>query len=192
MSEMDGPREPGEAASEAHGGVSRRQVLGWALGGVAAVGAAVAVPVAVEQTSSTPSSSAPHAYPRVKVANVADLAGGPVTFEYPLVGQHSMVVDLGRPARHGVGPKASIVGYSLICQHMGCTVTFDPTTTEFICPCHQSRYDPTVDGMVVIGQAPLPLPRVALELDAKGDIYATEVTELIWGYRDNLLNGAQV
>ena len=167
-------------------------MLGFALGGVAAVGAAVAVPTAVEQTTSAPSPASQRSYPRVKVATVAALAGGPVTFDYPLVGQHSMVVDVGRPVRNGVGPKASIVGFSLICQHMGCTVTFDPTTTELICPCHQSRYDPTVDGMVVIGQAPLPLPRVALEVDAKGDIYATKVTELIWGYRDNLQDGAQV
>jgi cytochrome b6-f complex iron-sulfur subunit len=48
---------------------------------------------------------------------------------------------------------------SLICTHLGCTVT--RVTTGFLCPCHGSQYD--ADGIVVGGPAPKTLPWHAIK-----------------------------
>ncbi len=82
--------------------------------------------------------------------------------------------------------------FGTICQAVGKDKEYNPGAEEFICPCHQSHYDPSVSGMIVIGQAELPLPRVTLEIDTFGNIFATGVTELIYGYQNNLKNGTQV
>ena len=45
---------------------------------------------------------------------------------------------------------------SSTCTHQGCTVNnFDPSTKQFICPCHGSQYN--LSGQVVIGPAKAPL-----------------------------------
>lgn len=43
---------------------------------------------------------------------------------------------------------------SLVCTHLGCTVTVTPT--ELVCPCHGSRFDR--HGTVLAGPAPRSLP----------------------------------
>lgn len=53
---------------------------------------------------------------------------------------------------------ATISALSLVCTHLGCTVTVTPT--ELICPCHGSRFGR--DGQVLAGPAPRPLPRLAV------------------------------
>ena len=48
---------------------------------------------------------------------------------------------------------------SLVCTHLGCTVTVTPT--DLVCPCHGSAYDRT--GRVLKGPATRPLPRYRVE-----------------------------
>ena len=67
-----------------------------------------------------------------------------------------MLVDIGQQVPEGVGPKKSIVAYSTLCQHMGCPVVYQPALREFVCPCHQSRYDPERLGSIIQGVAMLP------------------------------------
>ena len=50
------------------------------------------------------------------------------------------------------------VAFSAICTHAGCTVGFDQSAAEFVCPCHGSIYN-ALTGAVIQGPAPLPLPR---------------------------------
>jgi Rieske Fe-S protein len=48
---------------------------------------------------------------------------------------------------------------SAICPHMGCTVAWDKSHDEFVCPCHGGRFAP--DGKYVFGPPPRgldPLP----------------------------------
>ncbi|CCC80996.1 Rieske 2Fe-2S domain-containing protein [Thermoproteus tenax] len=87
----------------------------------------------------------------------------------------------------GVGPHKSIVAYSAICQHAGCTfpeMTFYPPGRKAItikgpmdrvlhCNCHGSTYDPYKGGAVITGPAVAPLPAVILQWDPSTDqLYA--------------------
>lgn len=56
---------------------------------------------------------------------------------------------------------ASIAALSLVCTHLGCTVSVTPD--GMVCPCHGSRFDR--QGAVLTGPAQRPLPRLQTELD---------------------------
>lgn len=53
--------------------------------------------------------------------------------------------------------EGTVVAFSAICTHMGCTVV--PDGERFHCPCHGSVYD-LATGDNVSGPAPRPLPAV--------------------------------
>ncbi|ADN50619.1 Rieske 2Fe-2S domain-containing protein [Vulcanisaeta distributa] len=98
----------------------------------------------------------------------------------------------------GVGPSKSIVAFSAICQHLGCTfpeLTFYPPGYKTItalgpkdkvlhCSCHGSTYDPYLGGAVVTGPTVRPLPAVVLEWDPSTDqLYAVKmVGPVIYGH----------
>jgi arsenite oxidase small subunit len=132
------------------------------------------------------------AYPRATIAQLSNIQPNqPVNFDYPLKGQASVLLDLDHAVPEGVGPKQSLVAYSLLCQHMGCAVEYQPALREFVCPCHQTRYDPERLASIIQGVAMLPLPRVLLEVE-DGSVDAVGVDGLIYGYRDNLHPGERV
>ncbi len=139
-------------------------------------------------------SSKSGSYPQVKVANIRELqAGRPVKFDYPLIGRKNILMDMGCTVESGVGPDKSIVAYSMFCSHLGCGVDMDWETGNLICECHQTVYDPKRSGRVVEGPAPGNLPMVSLDVDSStGDIYAVGVAGLIYGLRNNLLDGEEV
>jgi len=149
--------------------------------------------VAAAATGAGPADAAPVLeYPKLRVVSLAKLKPTrPVTFSYPLATQASLRIDMGHAVLQGVGPKKSIVAYSLFCQHMGCPVEYQATIREFVCPCHQSRYDPERLGSIVQGVAMLPLPRVLLQVK-QGAVWAVGVDGLIYGYRNNLHPGKRV
>lgn len=132
-------------------------------------------------------------YPQVKVGNIKDLKPGKaVKFDYPLAGRKNILTDLGCAVEGGVGANKSIVAYSSFCTHLGCGVDLDKESGMLVCECHQSVYDPKQSGKVVEGPAPNGLPMLALDVDKNGDIYAVGVAGLIYGMRNNLLDGEEV
>jgi arsenite oxidase small subunit len=167
-------------------GITRKQAL---IGGGAVVvagGAAAVIAIATGDDEEGPD------YPRATVAKVADLKPNtPVSFDYPLKGQKSVVIDMGEEVPGGVGDNQSIVAYSTLCQHMGCPVGYVADRKHFLCGCHQSEYDPARQGYVVQGVAQRPLPQIALEVE-DDDVVATGINGLVYGYRDNLAPGAKV
>ena len=175
-----GVQEPGRPR-----GFTRRQA--FVGGGAAAVAGGTAVVV-----TACGGGSNKNAYPRFTITKLSSIhPNAPISFSYPLQGQASVLVDVGEQVPEGVGPKKSIVAYSTLCQHMGCPVVYQPALREFVCPCHQSRYDPERLGSIVQGVAMLPLPRVLLEV--KGDsVDAIGMDGLIYGFRDNLKPGKEV
>jgi arsenite oxidase small subunit len=165
-------------------GDARLAVGELAVGGVAAVGAGAAAVIIA--TSGDDEGE----FPRQTIASVGELGPNePVTFEYPLEGQSSVLVDLGEEVPGGIGDSGGIVAYSALCQHMGCDVQFVPEGGYLLCPCHQSKYDPGREGNVIQGVAQAPLPRIELEIDGE-DVVAVGVNGLIFGYRENLAPGA--
>lgn len=50
---------------------------------------------------------------------------------------------------------------SAVCTHLGCLTRPTPTEDAFFCPCHGSRF--SLDGEVLEGPAPRPLPHYLLE-----------------------------
>jgi arsenite oxidase small subunit len=173
-----------EGAAEARGQLSRRDVL---KAGVVGAATAAAVTAGV-----TEAAAAAPPYPRLRVVDLAQLeTNRPVTFAYPLAKQPNVLVDIGRAVPAGVGPGASIVAYSILCQHMGCPIEYQRGAREFVCPCHQSRYDPERLGAIIQGVAMQPLPRVLLQV-REGAVWAVGLDGLVYGYRNNLHPGKRV
>jgi len=50
--------------------------------------------------------------------------------------------------------------FSAVCPHLGCAVGWDATAKNFLCPCHDSRFDPAggrMTGPAERGLDPLPV-----------------------------------
>ncbi len=130
-------------------------------------------------------------YPNAAIAKLADVKlGEPIFFEYPQPGQRNMLVKLGKPAEEGIGPDEDVVAFSAFCAHMG--VPLDTVYDKELallgpCPAHFSSFDLTKSGMLVMGKATQPLPQVVLDLDDAGQITATGMYGLIYGWPANLL-----
>ena len=147
------------------------------------VGSTGASSTSTEESTSTGVSP----FPRVKVANATDLAGGQtVTFNYPLDNTPNLLAKLGQKADGGVGPDGDIVAFSQVCQHLGCIWGYVPPSGSpkcdssykasgpiGYCCCHGSAYDLVSGAKVTEGPSPRPQPQVTLEYDTPtGDIYA--------------------
>ncbi|MDZ7708472.1 MAG: arsenate reductase (azurin) small subunit [Trueperaceae bacterium] len=129
----------------------------------------------------------PEDYPLTVIGNANDLdVGQAVYFTYPDGQSQGILVKLGQEALAGVGPERDIVAYSAACTHMGCGVQFKQG--RFVCPCHNSMFDPAVNGQVYQGLATTYLPQIGLALDeGTGDLSAAFVEGVIWGRVDNVL-----
>ena len=56
-----------------------------------------------------------------------------------------------------------IVAYSAVCTHTGCEVSdWEEDTKRLRCPCHESEFDPSDNGRVMYGPAPLRLAALPL------------------------------
>jgi thiosulfate dehydrogenase [quinone] large subunit len=58
---------------------------------------------------------------------------------------------------------STFVAFSAVCTHAGCRINFDPSTAQFVCPCHGGTYD-AKSGQVVSGPPPSPLPRIPVHV----------------------------
>lgn len=185
---MEPEREPVQPKDEK----SRRNFLKVAIsfstlllvGGIAALIRSITNPVPQAQNTVL------QTFPRVKVAQLSDLqTNQPVLFNYPLDNEPNILVKLGQKADAGVGPDGDIVAFSVLCQHLGCVFAFQATGTSpkcnsgykanspvGYCCCHGSVFDFLHQAQVVSGPSPRSQPRVLLEIDSSGDIYAVGMT----------------
>lgn len=56
------------------------------------------------------------------------------------------------------------------CTHLGCPVVYQAPKKELYCPCHEGYFD--MEGKVLAGPPPRPLPRVTLERKGE-ELWAT-------------------
>lgn len=57
---------------------------------------------------------------------------------------------------------------SSVCTHLGCITRYQPDQRVIACPCHGSRF--SLDGEVLAGPAPRPLPQFQMALTTDGEI----------------------
>ena len=122
------------------------------------------------QFLSPPKSTGPVTYPRLQVANEKDISvNDSLLFEYPHKDRPAVLVHL----------PDGFVAYDALCTHLGCQVHYDKVAVagwesnprQTFCPCHGGVFDPKT-GAVLAGPPPRPLPKIKLEIDQQGEIFA--------------------
>jgi arsenite oxidase small subunit len=165
--------------------VGRRQFLRGT--GIAAAGLAAASTLPQQAKAATPLAGV--SYPSNRLANVNDLKlNEPFEVSYPDPDAPGVLLKLGARVEGGVGSAGDIVGFTTICPHKGYPMTYSSGDRTFNCPGHFSRFDVEKGGQQVWGQATQNLPQYILRVDAKGDIYAEGLDELLYGRLSNVLS----
>lgn len=175
-----GTRQP-----KGRSGVSRRTVLATlAGGGVVAAGVLLATKMNLAGLNGTAFTTAPttnttgkqqttgtsHTAPAKNTAAghtgmvIAD-KNTPLNTAIPFItqadGKSNLLVHL---------PNGQFVAYRQACTHEQVSVHYDPGTHTFVCPAHGAIFDPANKGAVLQGPATLPLPMVAIRINADGTI----------------------
>jgi arsenite oxidase small subunit len=164
--------------------VGRRKFLAGASFAAAGV-AAASVPMT--QAKAGPAAARVD-YPSNRLANVSDLKiDEALQVAYPDADAPGVLLKFGKRVPTGVGPDGDIVGFSTTCPHKGFPLAYDKSDRTLNCPGHYSRFDCEAGGQQVWGQATQNLPQYVLRIDAKGDIYAEGVDELLYGRLSNVL-----
>lgn len=164
--------------------VGRRQFLR----GSAMAGAGVAAATVAAAPAKAAPAMARVEYPSNRLANIKDLKlNEPLDIVYPDDDAPGVLLKLGKPVEGGAGPDGDIVGFSTVCPHKGFPMSYNTSDRTLNCPGHYSRFDCEKGGQQVWGQATQNLPQYFLRVDAKGDIYAEGVDELLYGRLSNVL-----
>jgi Rieske Fe-S protein len=175
---------------------ARRSTLKLALigGALALSGAGVAsfLRFAVPPPAGAPS------YPRVQLAysdgspilassyRYPSSSNALIVFNYPLDNEPNLLLNLPSATPGGVGPNQSLLAFSAVCQHLGCTPpfisyyppgacgSFNGGAAFIHCVCHGSTYNPAVvapggGAAIITGPTQSPLPQVILEWDHTTD-----------------------
>lgn len=165
--------------------VGRRKFMSGA--GMAAAGVAVTSVITTPEAKAAPAAARVN-YPANRLANIADLkVNQPLNVSYPDEDAPGVLLKLGKKVPGGVGAEEDVVGFSTTCPHKGFPLTYNSDDRTMNCPGHYSRFDCEAGGQQVWGQATQNLPQYALRVDAKGDIYAEGVDELLYGRLSNVL-----
>ncbi|WP_372594249.1 Rieske (2Fe-2S) protein [Actinotalea sp.] len=126
--------------------ISRRFFLAGSASAVGAVGALAAC-------SSTPSPAATTPSPGDGLISLSELPVGEAAGALTSAGEKIVV---SRPA------EGTVVAFSAVCPHAGCTVL--PDGGVLVCPCHGSTFDAGT-GAVTRGPAEAPLAPFAVAID---------------------------
>ncbi len=116
---------------------------------------------------------------RQKIANVNEvLENSSMIFWYPSQADPeftNLLIHLSPQKAKELGKQ--FIAYNRTCIHLRCLVSYIPGREILGCPCHGSQYRIS-DGWPIAGPASLIgrfIPSVQLEIDQKGDIYATGI-----------------
>jgi len=135
--------------------VSRRQFIQLGLAAVVSAWAGVLVQSRLFPQASSAQQAKPFRFPLAELP-----VGGVKNLDYA-----------GSPALVMRTPE-SIRAFSLICTHLGCTVSWEAGKGEFYCPCHDGRFD--AFGEVTGGPPTLPLESLPVRIDGDTVIVGEE------------------
>ena len=162
----------------------------WFLSGAGVVAAGAATSTVMPQKAEAAAQLARVSYPSNRLANVSDLkADAAFRVSYPDANAPGVLLKLGSKVTGGVGADGDIVGFTTVCPHKGFPLAYNSADKSMNCPGHYSRFDCENGGQQIWGQATQNLPQYVLRVDAKGDIYAEGVDELLYGRLSNVLEG---
>jgi cytochrome b6-f complex iron-sulfur subunit len=95
---------------------------------------------------------------------------GPTTFQLPPPAEIKQGIDTRWVQSGGfflVRDNGRIFAVSSTCSHRACPLA--PKGTEYVCPCHGSRFTPA--GKVLVGPATTPLARFGTSINAAGHLF---------------------
>jgi cytochrome b6-f complex iron-sulfur subunit len=92
------------------------------------------------------------------------------TTDFP-AGQGKVVPVNDKPVIIVNTDQGGLRAFSAICTHLGCVVEWDQRRQFILCPCHDGRFNP-LNGTVISGPPPAPLPQLALTVE-EGAIYVS-------------------
>jgi Rieske Fe-S protein len=109
----------------------------------------------------------PVEYPAQVIARSGDLRDGQVVlFNYPTANDPCILLRT---------PDRAVRAYSQKCTHLSCAVVYNQTANQLECPCHRGFFS-ALDGSVLAGPPPRPLPRVRIE-ERGGNLVAVGMVE---------------
>lgn len=85
------------------------------------------------------------------------------TADFP-VGQGQVLPVNDKPVIVVNTAQGGLKAFSAICTHLGCIVEWDQGRQFILCPCHDGRFN-ALNGTVISGPAPAPLPELALTIE---------------------------
>jgi Rieske Fe-S protein len=159
--------------------LGRRRVIALlTTGGVAAVGAVVAINLHHMMAGNALNHQIPQ-----RATSAAPTTGGqqniPPGHMGTAVGATNMAnntaMNFVNPANHRASllihlPNGNFVAYERACTHVGVYVNYDPATHLLVCPAHGAIFDPANGGAVLQGPATRPLPKVTIHVNGDGTI----------------------
>ena len=113
---------------------------------------------AVGSGAEEPTRSPPSRTPATPLGAVSELGAVPKKIMDPLSGDPAFLVK--------IAGQVSLL--SAVCTHAQCVVVWSASDEQFHCPCHRSAF--AIDGRVLDGPAPQPLPQLAIHV-SKGLVY---------------------
>jgi len=81
------------------------------------------------------------------------------------VGGSKVVLFKDKPVIVINRPGKGFVALSKVCTHLGCLVEYEKNKNRLICPCHAGTFD--LEGNVLSGPPPRPLPKVTLKVEGE-------------------------
>lgn len=158
---MDDKRQPDTISGNQEAGISRRRFITGLLGfSIVATLGGVITPIAGYLWP--PRRASAGGGGRTEVGTTAD---------FP-VGQGKVVPVNDQPVIVVNTAQSGLKAYSAICTHLGCIVEWDQSRQFILCPCHDGRFN-GVNGAIISGPVPAPLPELALTVET-GTVYISE------------------
>ena len=150
--------------------IDRRKVLSFLIGGVAATIAGTVAAIFGRFLAGSASAQDLGGQAAVSLGKLSDWGSGPVERTISFLDRDGYYRENRRAKIFLIGAGAEPVVLSATCTHLGCSVSWDPGSKTFRCPCHGGIY--RSDGTVSAGPPPQALRRLPIQI-RDGELFVT-------------------